>query len=142
MRYGFVAAVVLSCVIGCAHGEQEKPSGVEMFDALFRSIDYPLARESRCQMTTTPGNDRELLLRDYVLLMLSMTYENERNVSLSSKCSSAKSEEGSDGIIDVWDCELNLVEYDHSGEFLTSATIMFAVPKEGSDVLPGSLRCF
>lgn len=127
---------ILPMLVGC-HSYASEPTGEQVFNALLFNADKDLNQELLCQADASLGS---LLTQT-----LSPSFASENKMQVSSECSKSKIElsspEGSTKVVDVWDCQLQMLELDSKDEFVSSSMLAFALDENEFYLIDGSLRC-
>lgn len=138
------ALLLLVCLSGCtntAPADTQKPDGEQVFDVLFKSLDLPLDKEPMCNLQSTTRSDESITLGQHLATIMSLTYESDAIVTVSSSCAQSKHEDKNGGVIDIWDCKLEIMENSQDGQSISSSMIAFSTPLDKISVITGSLRC-
>jgi len=135
---------ILVAGLACTAFAGAEPTGEEFYSILFDNLDRSLADEELCKIKVwgPDGTSRPATLGEHLSSNLFSISHQGRNVTtIKSTCEPAQWE--SEGkVVDVWDCELRILEKNPEGEFISSASVRFAAPRDGDKrMLPGSLRC-
>lgn len=133
--------VLSGCSAMAAFDSLPKPTGEEVFDILLANSDLPLDGEPLCEILSATRKDTPITLGQHLATVLSVSYENPNTVQVKTSCTTTKHEDESHGVIDAWDCQLEVLEEDTKGEFISSSMIAFSTGKAKNRLLPGSLRC-
>ncbi|WP_036508158.1 hypothetical protein, partial [Nitrincola nitratireducens] len=62
------------------------------------------------------------------------------SAKLESICTASMFEQPSGGLVDVWDCQITIVETHANNEFVSSSTIAVAISNSQKKMMVGSLR--
>jgi len=132
MKYLFCLIVFAFTSVNAANA-QTKPTGEEVFSALFNYGKVELTKEPLCKA--------DISLSEQLALNLSVSYESKNKTTIKSFCSPSKFDIPSGKVIDVWDCTVQVNETGNNGEFISSSTTVFSLTKDKHDFVKGSLRC-
>lgn len=70
---------------------------------------------------------------------LSASHATANDATIKSKCEPAQWEDAGK-VVDVWDCDLRVLETNPEGELISSTGIRFAIPRDGEKrIIRGSL---
>lgn len=119
-----------------------KPTGEEVFDILFANSDLSLDGEPLCEMQSATKEKTPISLGQHLATVLSVSYENPNTVQINTSCTATQYEDESHGVMDAWDCQVEVLEEDTKGQFISSSMIAFSTGLAKKQLLPGSLRCF
>lgn len=111
-----------------------RPTGEEVFGALLANDDIDLAMEPLCKA--------DIRLHQQLALSLSVSHESRNTTRIMSSCEPSKFESRPDQVIDIWDCEIRIIETDPKDEFISSSAYRFGITKDKQHrFVEGSLRC-
>ena len=136
--------LVVIFLTGCstiAVGNTAKPSGEEIFDILFANLHLPIDNEPLCNMKSTTREHESITLGQHLATIFSVSYASDSIITIKSSCGRSKHESKNKEVIDIWDCDIEVLENNRDGEFISSAMIAFSTPLDKTELLPGSLRC-
>ncbi len=136
-----ISMSILGGSVSLAH-DVTPPTGGEVFRLLFENAGMDLKSEENCLMPTKDHVSEKELLSDYLSDIFSLSYNSERNLSISSSCTASKYETSADGVQAMWDCQFEMNETDDSGEFVSSSMLAFGISLDKSKILKNTLRCF
>jgi len=135
--------LVLFLLQGCAAIAGTKPpTGEQVLDELFKNTSLALSQEPDCKQFSATRNTSEVTLGQHLATILSVSYQSNNIVSLSSSCSDSKYEASNAKLIDVWDCKFEMKESNPGGEFISSALVSFYLSKDTLSLIKGGIRCF
>lgn len=119
----------------------KKLSGVDLFDILLKNLNHPLKNEPLCQPPETVTDQKNYTLADQLSLLLATGHYKDTSAKLESICTAGTFEQPSGGLVDVWDCQITIVETHANDEFVSSSTIAVAISNSQKQMMAGSLRC-
>lgn len=140
-------------LVSCAHTERidplggdpvkidpaKPPSGMHLVQILLENQSLPV-KGTDCESSGLTKDKRRLLHR--LAITLGDGLDNTRHrTELLGGCKADQFELPSGSVIDIWRCELGVVEKDEEGEFITSGFIYFGVKKDTWEFIPEKLRC-
>lgn len=139
MRPLLALVVWFACCSCLASDAARAPTGEEVFDLIFKNSNVSLRTEPLCNLksTTRPG---QLTLGGHLATVLATSYGTRNTVNLKSECVASKYEAPDGSAKDGWECRIEMLETKKS-EFISSASIAFAVSLDRTKLIPGSLRC-
>jgi hypothetical protein len=112
------------------------PTGIQLFQVLIENAAMPLQGTGCIDERPT-----SLTLQHQLALMLGYGLGVKQNkVNLKAKCESGPFET-SDGIIDAWSCEVNVIETTKRGTYISNASTRVGLTKDTWQIVPGSLLC-
>ena len=141
MKRAVVLIVLLSACSKTVPADAPKPDGQRVFDILFSSIELALSEEPLCDMVSASRKNAAITLGQHLATILSPSYESESVVTIKSSCMPSKHEYEDGGIVDVWDCQLEVLENSQDGDSISSSMILFSTLMDDSEIIKGSLRC-
>jgi len=119
----------------------KKLSGIDLFGILIKHSDYPLKDEPLCLPPETVIDQENYTLADQLSLLLATGHYKDTSAKLESMCTAGKFEQSSGELVDVWDCQITIVETNANDEFVSSSTIALAISNSQKQMMSGSLRC-
>jgi len=129
----FLFIFITSCS-AIVNAEEKKPSGKELFSILLKNLNNSLKDENHC-------NVEQNNLSEYFSDFLSMSYANKNLVNLKSSCSRSKHKFKNSVVVNVWDCQISILEENAKKEFISSSSITFSIDLKKVKIIQNSLRC-
>jgi hypothetical protein len=137
----FIAVFLLAGCAVAAPAIGEKPTGEEVFDLLLGNAGISLKDEPGCDASSPSRNKSHISLGDLLSTNLSASYDEGNITQIKSYCDPSKFDVSDKKTIDVWDCNVDILENDKNGEFVSSTAIRFSIDLAKSRIIPGSFRC-
>lgn len=116
-------------------------SGIDLFTILLKHSDYSLINEPLCPPPATLVDPENYKLADQLSLLLATGHYSDTYAQLESICTTGKFEQPSGELVDVWDCQITIVETNANNEFVSSSTIALAISHAQKQMMAKSLRC-
>ena len=110
------------------------PAGADVFNAVLSNSSLRLKGEYFC-------NDEDISLSDHFSRALSSSYETDVNVTIKSSCNLSKFDITDSKVIDIWDCNINIIEENSDIEYFANTSYTFGLSIKEFDFVKGSLRC-
>ncbi|WP_417581239.1 hypothetical protein [Nitrincola sp.] len=146
-RFVYLIFIVASCTISAADRSIDSESnastlsGKALFRTLLKNSNHSLQDELLCQPPITAEDPKSYTLGDQLSLLLAMGHYDETSAKLDSTCSIDIFETPSGETVDVWDCQITVVETNTESEFVSSSILAVAISRPQKIMVPGSLRC-
>jgi hypothetical protein len=137
----FIAAFLLAGCAVAATAIGEKPTGEELFDLLLSNTTFSLKGEPGCDAASPSRNKSHITLGELLSTNLSISYDEGNVTQIKSYCELSKFDVSDKNTIDVWDCNVDILQNDMKGEFVSSTGIRFSINLSKSKIVPGSFRC-
>jgi len=141
MRYSLFYLLIATLYSAAATADYKKPNGEELFDILFSSLSLPLSNEPLCDMTYFSRKNTPITLGHHLATVLSSSFESKNSVTVKTECTRSKHDLENKKIIEVWDCNINVLELNAKKKFISSSITAFAITLDKTKIVPGSLRC-
>lgn len=153
MKYQTLLLVLLLGPVSCTEHERldplggdpvkidptKPPSGVHIVQILLENQSLPL-KGTDCESSGL-AEDKRTLQHRLALTLGSEIDDPRHDHTLSAKCRADRFELPSGTGIDIWNCNLGLVEESRKGEFIASSHIDFGIKRDTWELVPGTLRC-
>ena len=138
-----ILILIIPLLYSCASiaVDRTPPSGEIIFDILLSIRDIKLNDEPLCRMVSTTRSTDSLTLGNHLSKILSTSYNSSTINTIKTSCALSK-HEISNKIIDIWDCQLQIMETSEAGEFISSSMVAFGINAKSLIYQPGTLRCF
>ena len=142
MKYLIILVVFTMSCSSYASKSATPPTGEEVYDALFRSLNLNLDKEPLCEMTSVSRGKTSISLGDHLATIFSTAHASKNTTTIKSSCSLSKFEDSKGNVTDAWDCSLQVNETNNKHEFISSSTVAFNITLDKKILIPGNLRCF
>ena len=116
------------------------PSGMHMVQILLENQSI-YVKGTSCESDPLGFGDKRRLQHKLAMTLGYAFDRPDHHAVLSGGCKADQFELRPGSVIDIWHCNLGVVEKDKKGEFITSSHIDFGIKKDTWEFIPEKLLC-